>query len=75
MDKKFTEIDKELNDLRIRESEMREKRYVENIRLREKLQEKETQLATMESLSMKVIQCRKPSKYYVIFLKDKWLQL
>jgi len=61
---------KELSELRKRESTMKEKIQVENMWLREKLQEKETQLSTMASLSMEALQCRQPSKSYAIFLKE-----
>lgn len=53
---------------------MREQLQGENTILKEKLQDKETQLATMESLSMEVIQCRHPSKSYALSLKEQWLQ-
>ena len=53
---------------------MREHLQAENLSLREEIQEKETQLSTMKSLSMEAIQCRKPSKSYAIFLKEKWLE-
>ena len=70
MEEKVTKIGKELSDLRLRESIMREKIHAENTRLREKLKENETQLSTMESLSMEVIKCMQLSKSYVIFLKE-----
>jgi len=57
----------------MRESMMKEKLQVENMRLRERLQEKETQLVTMVSLSMEELQCRQPSKYCDIFLKEQWM--
>lgn len=42
MEEKFVEMGKELSDLRMRESMMKEKLQAQNTRLREKLQEKET---------------------------------
>lgn len=74
MEEKINEMGKELSDLKLRESTMREKLQAENTRLKEQLQEKETKLATMESLSMEVVQCKQPSKSYAILLKEKWLQ-
>lgn len=50
MEENIIEIDKELSDLRLGDSIMREK--LQDTRLRDKLQVKETQLATMASLSM-----------------------
>jgi len=52
---------------------MKENLQAENMWLREKLQYKETQHATMESLSMEALQCRQPSKSYALFLKEQWL--
>jgi len=56
MEEKINEMGKELSDLKLRESTMREKLQAANARLKEQLQEKETQLATMENLSMESIQ-------------------
>lgn len=53
----------------MRESIIKEKLHVENMRLREKLQEKETEPSTMESLSMEAVECRQSSKSYAHFLK------
>ncbi len=65
MEEKINKMGKELSDLK-----MREQLQVENTRPKEQLQEKKTQLATMESLSMKAIQCKKPSKSYALLLKE-----
>lgn len=53
---------------------MREQLQEENRWLRETKQERETQLATMENLSMEALQCRKPSRSYAFFLKEKWMK-
>jgi len=54
----------------MRDSTMKEQLQAKNMCLREKLQEKETQLVTMESLSMEALQCRHTSKSYALFLKE-----
>ena len=46
----------------------------ENTWLREQLQERENQLASMASLSLDAIQCRMPTKSYALYLKEQWLQ-
>lgn len=56
------------------ESTMKEKIQVWIMWLREKMQEKETQISTMELLSMEALQCKKPSKSVALFLKEQWLQ-
>ena len=48
----------EMVDFRLRESTMREQLQMENDRLKEQLQEKERQLATMEGLVMEVTKSR-----------------
>ena len=74
MEERVIEMGKELSDLRLRESTMKEKLHAKNIRLRKRLQKKETQLATMESLFMEALKCRKPSKSYALFLKEQLFQ-
>lgn len=74
MEEKATEVGKESSDLRIIMSMMKEQLHEESMRLRERLQEKETQLSTMTSLSMEALQCRNLSKSYALFLKEKWIQ-
>lgn len=65
---------RELSALRDREAITRSHLETETELLRRKLQEKETQLACMASLSMEALQCRTPAKYYGLYLKDQWLQ-
>ena len=55
MEEKVLEMGKELSELRERETIMKENIQVENRWLREKVQEKGTQLATMASLSMEAL--------------------
>jgi len=74
MEEKLLEMGKELSELRDREYTMRTRLQAENTWLRKKLQEKETQLATMASLSMEALQWRLPPKSYALFLKNQWLQ-
>lgn len=64
----------EMADLRFKEEIMREKQQIVNNRLRDQLQEKYEQLATMTSLDMEALQWRHPSKTYAMFLKEKWFQ-
>lgn len=53
---------------------MKEQLQAEKIRLRERLQEKQVQLSTMESIFMKALHCRQTSNSYALFLKKQWLQ-
>lgn len=55
LEENMNEIGKELSEQKQRESTMRENLQVENTILKEQLQEKETQLDTMISLSMEAI--------------------
>lgn len=75
MEEKILEMGEELSELRDTEYTMRTQLQVENTWLRRKLQEKENQLATMESLSMEALQYGLPSKSYALYLKDQWMQL
>lgn len=52
MEERVIEMGKELSDFRVRESIMKEQLHTENIRLRERLHERQTQLPTMESFCM-----------------------
>lgn len=72
MEEKVLEMGKELSELS-EESTMREQLHAESRWLRKKLQEKETHLATMESLSMEARQCRLLSNSYTLFLKEQWM--
>ena len=64
---------KELSRIRNRETIMKFNLEVENTWLRNPLQEEEGQLETMEILSMEALQCRMPTKSYVLYLKEEWL--
>jgi len=74
MEEKLQEMGRELSSIRDRETMMKSQLVAENTWLRKKLQEKEGQLANMESLSMEAIQCRMPTKSYALYLKEQWLQ-
>lgn len=74
MEEKLLEMGKDLSDLMDREYTMRIHLQVENTWLRKKLEEKETQLATMGSLSMESLQCSLPPKSYALLLKYQWIQ-
>jgi len=74
MENKLREMVRELSDIRNMEVITRSHLETENELLRRQLQEKETQLACMASLSMDALQCRTPKKSYGLYLKDQWLQ-
>ena len=74
MENKLTEMGRELSALRDSEAITISHLETENELLRRQLQEKETQLACMASLSMEALQCRTPEKSYGLYLKDQWLQ-
>jgi len=74
MENKLREMGKELSALRDREAITRSHLENENEFLRRQLQERQSQLAYMASLSMETLQCRTPAKYYGLYLKDQWLQ-
>ena len=74
MEDKLGEIGRELSALRYREAITRSHLENENELLRRKLQEKETHLAYMVSLSIEALQCRTLAKSYGLYLKDQWLQ-
>jgi len=65
---------RELSSIRDREVMMKSQLESENTWLRKQLQERESQLETIASLSMEGIQCRMPTKSYALYLKEKWLQ-
>jgi len=65
---------RELSTFRDREAITRSHLENENELLRRQLQEKETHLAYMASLSIEALQCRTPAKSYGIYVKDQWLQ-
>jgi len=71
MEENVIAMNKELSELGMRESMMKEKLQAENMTLRERLQEQEIQLATMESLYMEELHCRQPSKPYALFIKEQ----
>ena len=64
---------RELSALRDREAITRSHLENENELLRRLLQEKETHLAYMASLSIEALQCWTPAKSYGLYLKDQWL--
>ena len=72
MENKLREMGKELSALKDREAITRSHPENENELLRRQLQERETHLAYMASLSMEALQCRTPSKSYGLYLKDQW---
>jgi len=74
MESKRKEMGRELSSLRDKEAITRSHVEIENESLRLQLQEKETQLACMASLSMKALKCRILAKSYGLYLKDQWLQ-
>lgn len=76
MEEKIAELGKDLFDVGLRESFLKEKLHkaqTENITLQYKLQQKDKQVATMEYLCMEAIQHRYPSYSYAIYLKEQWL--
>ena len=74
MEDKLREMGRELSALRDREAITRSHLENENELLRRQLQEKETHLAYMASLSIEALQCRTLEKSYGLYLKDQWLQ-
>ena len=74
MEDKLREMGRELSALRDRESITRNHLENENELLRRQLQEKESHLAYVASLSIEALQCRTLAKYYGLYLKDQWLQ-
>lgn len=73
MEEKLLKMGEELSEIRDRERVMKSQLESENTWLRRKIQEKESQLATMASLSMEALQCRMPEKSYALYLKEQWL--
>jgi len=55
MEEKLLEMSRELSSIRDRERVMKSQIEVENTWMRRKVQEKESQLETMESLSMEAL--------------------
>ena len=53
---------------------MKSRLEAENAWLRGQLEERESQLVTMASLSSEAIQRRVPAKSYALYLKGKWIQ-
>ena len=74
MEDKLREMGMELSALRDKEAITRRHLENENELLSRQLQEKETHLAYMASLSIKALQCRTSAKSYGLYLKDQWLQ-
>ena len=70
MKKKHREMGRKLNAIRHREALTRNHPETKDDLLRRQLQEKETQLACMASLSMEALQCRTPEKSYGLYIKD-----
>jgi len=62
IEEKIIEMDRESSRIRDKEGVMKSQLEAENIWLRRKVHEKESQLATMASLSMEALQCRMPTK-------------
>ena len=46
----------------------------EMLMLKQQLQEREAQMASMASWAMEALQCRQPARSYALYLKDQWLQ-
>ena len=61
MEEKVREMGRELSSIRDREAMMKSQLEVENVWLRGKLQERESWLAIVTSLSLDAIQCRMPT--------------
>ena len=74
MEDKLNEMGRELSAFRDKEAITRSHLDNENELLRSQLQEKGTHLAYMASLSMEALQCRTPTIFYGLYLKDQWLQ-
>ena len=74
MEEKLKEMGRELRTLRDREAIMKTQLEEKNAWLKGQLQERETQLASMASLSLEAIQCGMLAKSYELYLKEKWLQ-
>ena len=74
MEDKLREMGRELTVLIDREAITISHFVNENELLRRQLQEKETHLAYMASLSMEALQCTTPAKSYGLYLRDQWLQ-
>ena len=70
MEDKLKEMGKELSALRDKESITRSHLENENELLRKQLQEKETHLAYMASISIEALQCRTPPKSYGLYVND-----
>jgi len=62
MEEKLLEMAIELSRIRDKERVMKSQLEVENAWLRRQVQEKYSQLATMESLSSEALQCNMPTK-------------
>lgn len=60
MEVKMKTMGEEMVDLRLREASMMKQLQMENKRLREKLQEKEVKITTIESVDMEATQCKHP---------------
>jgi len=74
MEEKLLEMDIELSEIKDNEKVMKSQLEVENTWLRRHVWEKESQLATLASLSMEELQCRMPSKSYALYPKHQWIQ-
>ena len=61
---------------RIEETNLKDqlqKAQAENVALKEKLQQKEEQVATMADLCIEALQHRFPFDSYVLYLKEQWI--
>jgi len=63
MEEKLWDMGRELSNIRDREAMIKSQLEAKNTWLRRQLQEMESQLETMASLSMQAIQCKKLAKY------------
>lgn len=74
MEEKLNKMGIELSSIRDREVMMKPQLEEENVWLRGKLQERESQLVAMANLSLWEIQCRMLAKSYALYLKEQWIQ-
>ena len=74
MEDKLKEMGRELSSIRDKDAMMKSQLQAKNAWLRGQLQERESLLETMASLSLEAIQCRMPIKSYALYLKEQWLK-
>lgn len=63
-----------MSSIRDKEEVMKAQLEADNAWLRGQLQEMESQLVAMASLSLEAIQCKMLTKSYHLYLKEQWLQ-